>query len=142
MKNMKKIIFYLLITLVISLVSCKSSIERKAEKQLHNTLYSLAKNPDPYKINSSEVKYQTDSLCIIHCNCSGQNGFGGYTRSTYEYIYMLGEDGAYENLRDLDEKKSIFYYSDLNNLSKNDSVSIECAAIIYCMMDGRKVPNK
>lgn len=141
MKN--TLLFSIFIVAATILVSCKSSIERKAEKQLHNTLYSLAKNPDTYKINSSEVKYHTDSICIIHCNCSGQNGFGGYSRSTYEYIYMLDEDGAYENLRDLEEKKSIFYHhSDLNNLSKTDSADIECAAIIYCVMAGRNVPNK
>jgi hypothetical protein len=136
---MKKIMFMLIVSFVI-FVSCKTPIERKAKKQLRETMYSLAKNPDSYKIHDTEIKYHTDSLCIIHCDCSGQNGFGGYNRSKIEYIYLLTENCTYEVVRDLDDNKSIFYnHSDLTHLSKTDSADIESAAIIYCIFNGRKI---
>ena len=86
MKKVYFILFSIFITLFIS--SC-NSFESDAKNTMRNTLKELAKNPDTYKLSNEEVVVSNDSLVIIHCIGKGQNGFGGWSSSRIEYIYIL-----------------------------------------------------
>ena len=86
MRKVYFILFSIFITLFIS--SC-NSFESDAKNTMHNTLKELAKNPDTYKLSNEEVVVSNDSLVIIHCIGKGQNGFGGWSSSSIEYIYIL-----------------------------------------------------
>ena len=73
----------------------------------------MLKNPDSATLTNVKTELNNDSLCIIHFNCKAQNGFGGYTSSRYEYIYMKIDDedeAPYykEGILDLDEDESVF----------------------------------
>lgn len=86
MKKVYFILFSIFITLCVS--SC-NSFENDAKNTMHNTIKELAKNPDTYKLSNEEVVVSNDSLVIIHCIGKGQNGFGGWSSSNIEYIYIL-----------------------------------------------------
>ena len=86
MRKVYFILFSIFITLCVS--SC-NSFENGAKNTMHNTIKELAKNPDTYKLSNEEVVVSNDSLVIIHCIGKGQNGFGGWSSSRIEYIYIL-----------------------------------------------------
>lgn len=104
---MKKIV--LLLIGITVLVSCNSnSLEKVAENRLRSTVLELAKNPDTYSISNLTVVYQAanDSSIVFSFIGKGQNGFGGYSSSHYEYYYNIEKDATYECLLDLDDNKS------------------------------------
>ena len=85
---MKKVLMFMAIMIaVVSLSSC-NSLENKAKKQLHATMKELAKNPETYKITNEKVIFSNDSMCTISFIGSGQNGFGGYDSSLFEYTLI------------------------------------------------------
>ena len=87
---------------------CSSSIEDKAEEQMRATMEELAKNPESLDISRVDVIYKNDSLCILQFVAKGQNGFGGYSSSRNEYIYMIQRDGGiHEALYDLNKEESV-----------------------------------
>lgn len=106
---MRKVFCSILITIfAFTLYSCSNDIEKNAEIQMKKTMEELAKNPESLKISNIEVAYKSDSLCILNFIAKGQNGFGGYSSSHNEYIYMITKDGgAREALYDLDDNKSV-----------------------------------
>lgn len=104
---MKKL--FLLFIGVTVLASCNTnSLEKIAEKRLRSTVLELAKNPDSYSISNLTVVYQAenDSSIVFSFIGKGQNGFGGYSSSNYEYYYNIEKDATYECLLDLDDNKS------------------------------------
>lgn len=86
---MKKVYFILFSIFITLLISSCNSFENDAKNTMHNTIKELAKNPDTYKLSNEEVVVSNDSLVIIHCIGKGQNGFGGWSSSRIEYIYIL-----------------------------------------------------
>ncbi len=107
---MKKYILILLGVLLIT--SCSNGLEKQAKEQLKKTMKELLKNPDSATLTNVKTELNNDSLCIIHFTCKAQNGFGGYTTSNYEYIYLKFNDkkGGYfyqEGFINLDEKESV-----------------------------------
>lgn len=142
---MKRFIITLSMALFLSVVlfSCKSGIEKKAEKQLRSTMLELAKNPDTFDITDMETRYCTDSLCIIQCRTKGQNGFGGYSTSIIEYIYLIDKDKRYECVSDLEDENSILpFQSDLSHLSKQEAMDLYSTAALICAFQGREVPDR
>lgn len=86
---MRKVYFILFSMFITIFISSCNSFESDAKNTMHNTLKELAKNPDTYKLSNEEVVVSNDSLVIIHCIGKGQNGFGGWSSSRIEYIYIL-----------------------------------------------------
>lgn len=86
---MRKVYFILFSMFITMFISSCNSFESDAKNTMHNTLKELAKNPDTYKLSNEEVVVSNDSLVIIHCIGKGQNGFGGWSSSRIEYIYIL-----------------------------------------------------
>ncbi|MBR2369771.1 MAG: hypothetical protein IKA83_06405 [Paludibacteraceae bacterium] len=102
---MRKVYLFLFICFM---ASC-SSIQNDAEKQLRNTIQELARNPETFKILELETVYKSpsDSLIVMSFTGRGQNGFGGYNVTRYEYYYFISKDGSrYEQLVNLEEEKS------------------------------------
>lgn len=110
-KVMKKILAYMAIIIaVISLSSC-NSLEKKAKRQLRDTMEELAKNPETFKITNEKVVFSNDSMCTISFIGRGQNGFGGYNSSKMEYTFIKlakddeGETTYCEALLDMESQK-------------------------------------
>ena len=105
---MKKILSVLAILLAVVLFSSCNSFERKAKKQLRETINELAKNPDSYKIVNEKVVFSNDSVCVISFVGKGENGFGGYTSNRREYYltkrHVKGEVKVEEALLNLDDE--------------------------------------
>lgn len=97
---MKKIL--LLAVFALALVSCGNGLESKAKKQMKKTMLEMAKNPDALKISDIKTSWIDDSLCILSCKVRGQNPFGGYDMSEYQYYYLKstisGKEKYYENI--------------------------------------------
>ena len=106
---MKKLIVYILGVFI--LTSCSNGLEKQAKEQLKKTMKEMLRNPDSATLTNVKTELNNDSLCIIHFTCKAQNGFGGYTSSKYEYIYMkTKKDGKpiyKEGLFDLEETESV-----------------------------------
>jgi|SRR5574344_647406 len=109
---MKKI--SIVFVVILFFVSCSKGLENKAEKQMKETLNELAKNPESLKLSKKETVYNNDSICVIQFVAKGQNGFGGYNSSHYEYILVRVRNGKNSNkitysecLINLDEKNAI-----------------------------------
>ena len=128
------------VSVLLLLAACKTGIERKAEKQLKATLLELAKNPETFDISKVETKYCCDSLCILHCMTKGQNGFGGYSSSYIEYIYLIDKGKRYECVTDLEDESSVFTaYGDPEKLSEDKADRLYLSSVIRCVLDGREV---
>lgn len=106
---MKKIL--LLMAVALAFVACAdNSLESKARKQMKTTMLEMAKNPESVKIDNVKAVISNDSLCVLQFVTRGQNGFGGYSRSEMEYVFVKSKnkDGMieyYESFKDLNEKK-------------------------------------
>lgn len=96
----KTILSMLLAIMTVALVSCNkaSSFEKQAKKQMEKTLKEMAKNPETFQITNVETKFCNDSTCVLHVKTKGQNGFGGWSISRKEYIFINStlKDGTKE----------------------------------------------
>lgn len=108
---MKKILKFIAIMIaVVSLSSC-NSLEKKAKRQLRDTMEELAKNPETFKITNEKVVFSNDSMCTISFIGRGQNGFGGYNSSNMEYTFIKlakddeGKTTYCEALLDMENQK-------------------------------------
>ena len=136
MRKVYFILFSIFITLCVS--SC-NSFESDAKNTMHNTLKELAKNPDTYKLSNEEVVVSNDSLVIIHCIGKGQNGFGGWSSSRIEYIYILTKkhNHIYEYVSTDGRIYSIAKFA----LDKEEITDDEIYgfANVYAVLNGRRV---
>lgn len=100
---------FLLIIASLALVSCSSGLESKAKKQMKKTILEMAKNPESVKIDNVKTIINNDSLCVLSFNARGQNSFGGYDRSNYEYYYVKskkdGKERYMEALQEIEDNK-------------------------------------
>ncbi len=124
---MKKLFIVLLGSFLF--LSCSNGLEDKAKNQLKKTMKELLKNPDSATLSNVKSILNNDSLCIIHFNCKAQNGFGGFTSSKYEYVFIKsdvdGETSYNEMVIDLDDEESIIEKSndlldEVNKKTGND----------------------
>lgn len=83
---MKRLI--IILSAVALLASCGNGLERKAERQMRKTMLELAKNPETLKVDNVKAVISNDSLCVLSFIARGQNGFGGYNMSRYEYYFI------------------------------------------------------
>lgn len=105
---MKNVLFLLLLCAV--MVSCKSSrLKSEAQKQMELTLTEVAKDPSSMKLSNVEVVYSDDSLCIIHFDYSGKNGFGNEITSKMEYVMLNHADKNYEAFQQLSTNDETVY---------------------------------
>ena len=136
MKKVYFILFSIFITLFIS--SC-NSFESDAKNTMHNTIKELAKNPDTYKLSNEEVVVSNDSLVIIHCIGKGQNGFGGWSSSRIEYIYILTK--KHNHIYEYVSTDGSIYSIAKIALDKEEITDDEIYgfANVYAVLNGRRV---
>lgn len=123
------------------LFSCTNGLKPRALKHMKSTIKELAKNPDSMKLTNIETAFNNDSLCVIHFIGKGQNGFGGYSSSHFEYIFIKIRDGKdpkkityAETLLDLDENNEITgeqNESIMKEMSEDDISSFKALAAKY-----------
>ena len=109
---MKKYIVIILSVMLI--ISCSNNgLENQAKEQLKTTMKEMLKNPDSAKLTNVKTVLNNDSLCIIHFTCKAQNGFGGFSSSRHEYIYLKSKSNKNEKptykeaVFDLEETESV-----------------------------------
>ena len=136
MKKVYFILFSIFITLCVS--SC-NSFESDAKNTMHNTIKELAKNPDTYKLSNEEVVVSNDSLVIIHCIGKGQNGFGGWSSSRIEYIYILTK--KHNHIYEYVSTDGSIYSIAKIALDKEEITDDEIYgfANVYAVLNGRRV---
>ena len=72
---------------VVALSSC-NPMERKAKRQMRETMKEFARNPESIRISNEKIVFSNDSMCTISFIGRGQNAFGGYNSSRMEYTLM------------------------------------------------------
>jgi hypothetical protein len=106
---MKKILPVLAIMLAVVALSSCNPMERKAKRQLHDTMKELAKNPETFKISNAKIVFSNDSMCTISFIGIGQNAFGGYSSSKMEYTLVKeeyeGKTNYTETILDMEDSK-------------------------------------
>lgn len=106
---MKKFLSVLAVMLAVVVLSSCNPMERKAKRQLHDTMKELAKNPETFKISNEKIVFSNDSMCTISFIGRGQNGFGGYNSSKMEYTLIKvkneGKTHYNESLLDMEDAK-------------------------------------
>lgn len=98
---MKRVFLFFIIAMAI--VSCSSEaskLEKKAEIQAVNWIKELSRDPDNCKVDKFHTVYKSDSLCIIHFNHTGKNGFGNEITSEVEYICLIHGSNTYESIHE------------------------------------------
>ncbi len=113
---------FLMLVMTIFITSCaKQKVENNAKKAMENLIKEIVKYPESLKISDPEIMFTNDSLCIIHVNVKSQNGFGADVEDKMEYIYLLYNDTAYENI---EATKNLFIYAteDDYNKQKEDKI--------------------
>ena len=139
MKDMKRIVTLLMMVfvLVISLDSCKKSIEKQAETQLETSLHKLVPDAKNMQLSDVKTKYCSDSLCILQCTIDLKNGVT--PAGQYEYIYLLKQDKKFESIANIKESGSILTDYDLKHLSPEDESNVYIGASIHCFFSGREI---
>lgn len=152
------------------MVSC-DSFEDKAKKQMKETMYELAKDEESFKISNIKTCISNDSLCVLQFKTKGRNGFGGFSTSRVEYVFLKDKkkDKYFEYVKDLDEdskddglKKPSIYdiykeckdeedeYKEIIQVGKKEGMNIEQIAeriaydmaTISCMIYGRETEKE
>ncbi|MBQ7420176.1 MAG: hypothetical protein IJV17_05485 [Prevotella sp.] len=89
MKTLKKILATVLVSSL--LLSC--SLEYKAKSRLETYVKSVVADPD-FSIEDKEVRWSTDSICIIHYKLRSRNVFGGWELEDEEYVLLRDRSGV------------------------------------------------
>ena len=113
---MKKVIMFLLLSvMMIGVVSsCKS--EKKAEPKkelsvsekllieakngLKNYINDRARNPETFKTSDMMVEYLSDSACVIKFRFIAENQFGGHVNEKAQWIWLKYNGDTYQSWQD------------------------------------------
>ena len=113
---MKKVIMFLLLSvMMIGVVSsCKS--EKKAEpkkelsvkdkllieakNRLKNYINDRARNPETFKTSDMRVEYLSDSACVIKFRYVAENKFGGHVNEKAQWIWLKYNGDTYQSWQD------------------------------------------
>ena len=113
---MKKVIMFLLLSVMIMGVvsSCKS--EKKAEPKkelsakdkllieakngLKNYINDRARNPETFKTSDMRVEYLSDSACVIKFRFVAENQFGGHVNEKAQWIWLKYNGDTYQSWQD------------------------------------------
>ena len=114
--SMKKVIMFLLLSVMIMGVvsSCKS--EKKAEPKkelsakdkllieakngLKNYINDRARNPETFKTSDMRVEYLSDSACVIKFRFVAENQFGGHVNEKAQWIWLKYNGDTYQSWQD------------------------------------------
>lgn len=146
---MKKTLLFFIFAL--AAISCKNEatkFEEIAILQATNLTRELTRNPDNFKVDKFHTVYKSDSLCIIHFNHTGKNGFGNEVTSEMEYICIRHGENSFESMHEAD-KDSIYLNPTAMQKEQEGKIYQNCTydeaikyrAIINLNTTGRMVGN-
>lgn len=137
---MRKVLWLIvcLMTMVIGFASC-SNIESDAKRSMKQCMEEIAKNPRSLEISNIKTLFKNDSCVVLTYFASGQNGFGGYNKSKYAYLYtiqnfnIIGTKKVYSVLElDDDDYFETMLWGEIEktiDTKPNDSITVEVFAI-------------
>ena len=144
--SMKKVIMFLLLSvMMIGVVSsCKS--EKKAEPKkelsvsekllieakngLKNYINDRARNPETFKTSDMRVEYLSDSACVIKFRYVAENKFGGHVNEKAQWIWLKYNGDTYQSWQDTGN------YSDICEFGKpylRDDDELDPSLTIVCL---------
>ena len=140
---MKKVMSFIVCLMVITILSsCGNGVEAEAKNSMEALMKSLAKNPKSLEIENVKTIFKSDSCVVLKYKACGQNGFGGYSKGEYVYIFSvykfnkIGEKKMHALLQidSGDEKTSLhrFIWKQLENdinTKSNDSINASITAL-------------
>lgn len=111
---MKKIL--LLISTIVFFLSCSSTLEERAKKQMRITFANEFKYANEFVISEEEVIYQSDSVFIMTFYLRGKKNNGEFVEGKMEYAYEERSMWAYNHpeVRTWND-----YLRPLNSFSRN-----------------------
>lgn len=107
---MKKFLLALVLMVpMLAFTECQSEIEKRANKQLRETINEKAYFPESVNIGKIEKVWQAknDSSAIFHFEVEARLKNGNLDKSYCEYVYRMDEDEDREALIDLSKKESV-----------------------------------
>lgn len=127
----------ILICILAFLVSCSSTLEERARKQMRVTLANEFKYADDFDISKEEVIYNSDSVFIMTFYMKGKKDNGESAEGKMEYAYEEVSMWAYGHP---DVRVWNDYFRDLKPLSKN-SVEEHMELVKSMTEKGLEMPN-
>ena len=114
--SMKKVIMFLLLSvMMIGVVSsCKSENKAEPKKELSakeellieaknglkNYINDRARNPETFKTSDMRVEYLSDSACVIKFRFVAENQFGGHVNEKAQWIWLKYNGDTYQSWQD------------------------------------------
>ena len=113
---MKKIIMFLLLSVMMMGVASSCKSEKKAEPKkelsakdellieakngLKNYINDRARNPETFKTSDMRVEYLSDSACVIKFRYVAENQFGGHVNEKTQWIWLKYNGDTYQSWQD------------------------------------------
>ena len=114
--SMKKVIMFLLLSVMMMGVvsSCKSENKAEPKKELSakdellieaknglkNYINDRARNPETFKTSDMRVEYLPDSACVIKFRFVAENQFGGHVNEKAQWIWLKYNGDTYQSWQD------------------------------------------
>ena len=142
---MKKLLWFIVCLMtMMTFTSCGDNVETEAKNNMESLMKDIAKNPKSLEITSIKTIFKSDSCVVLKYKASGQNGFGGYHKSEYVYIFsvykfniigvkkmhaLLQIDCDGNSTEDEIEREIWTEFENTINTKKIDSIQAEAVAI-------------
>ena len=107
---------YGLFFIVLFFVSCSTTLEERARKQMRITLANECKYANEFEITNENVIYNSDSVFIMLFHMKGKKDNGDITEGDFEYAYEEKSMWAYDHpdVRVWDD-----YFREIGRFGKN-----------------------
>lgn len=142
---MKKLLWFIVCLMtMMTFTSCGDNVETEAKNNMESLMKDIAKNPKSLEITNIKTIFKSDSCVVLKYKASGQNGFGGYHKSEYVYIFsvykfniigvkkmhaLLQIDYDGNSTEDKIERKIWTKFENTINTKEVDSIQAEAVAI-------------
>lgn len=114
---MKRFVYFFLLLALLS--ACKSTSNSKlmneAEKSLLDELKASSNYPESIKIESKEVTFEADSICIIKTVVIANDSPSHSVKHNIECAYVIDENETFALITNLDRKSDIITQQKENN---------------------------
>ena len=150
---MKKVIMFLLLSVMTMGVvsSCKS--EKKAEPKkelsakdkllieakngLKNYINDRARNPETFKTSDMRLEYLSDSACVIKFRYVAENKFGGHVNERAQWIWLKYNGDTYQSLQDT-SNDDIYEFGEPYLIEDSELKSLKICVLCLEMVESDK----
>lgn len=125
---MKRILYLLLLLALLS--ACKSTndnskLMNEAEKSLLDELKASSQYPESIKIESKEVTFEADSICIIKTVVIANDSPSHSVKHNIECAYVIAEAETFALITNLDRKSDIITQQKEHNATLREKLEAE-----------------